>query len=456
MVIGLGTEGVTVMRARQFAGPTVSGPFLTEIDPQAAVKGSRDPLGIQTIWSRLGRHVVGNLTTVTTSARDFTTLMLGYHFAERAAALRDSDGDLNVFLRWEQLAAHARFRVNGDGRVRGIERVKRAVNEGGRVRIGVDPRGFILSNQRTYGLWGLYTGPARASGLVEGEPTRLTPTARDLVERVYLPVFTKEGFRNADSIVMRLVGDGWLRDESGSDKNLLHAVARVLSRRLRAPERGILRKHLLFGDVPDRTNGRQAAVASALGSTLGDRGWALSPNTVLQLAKACRAEGVPGQEAAYRLERVRVAEALLAPAAALFDFLLGCDGQGVAQVTAMVRGEWGDHLATVDPSQVAKLAPELDHGTDNGETARRWIRLAGALSEGLYDEAVQLLMEQNALVMKARAASGPWVDLAEDRLRVRYRDERPGSLPGQQALISLWRHPYFLDSLRSIAWDLRP
>ena len=35
-------------------------PFLTDLDPQLAVKGSRDPLGVQTIWARLGRHVVGN------------------------------------------------------------------------------------------------------------------------------------------------------------------------------------------------------------------------------------------------------------------------------------------------------------------------------------------------------------------------------------------------------------
>jgi hypothetical protein len=53
-------------------------PFLTDIDPQAAVKGSRDPLSLQTIWARLGRHVVGKLTTVSTSVRDFTTLVLGY------------------------------------------------------------------------------------------------------------------------------------------------------------------------------------------------------------------------------------------------------------------------------------------------------------------------------------------------------------------------------------------
>src|SRR5438132_14310589 len=91
---------------------TLTTPFLTDIDPQAAVKGSRDPLGLQTIWARLGRHVVGNLTTVSTSVRDFTTLVLGYYFAERVSNESAGDGDLRVFLRWEQLAAYARGEIN--------------------------------------------------------------------------------------------------------------------------------------------------------------------------------------------------------------------------------------------------------------------------------------------------------------------------------------------------------
>ena len=63
----------------------VSMPFLTQLDSRAKVRGSRDPLGVQAIWTRMGRHVVGNLTTVSTSVRDFTTTMLGYYFAERVA-----------------------------------------------------------------------------------------------------------------------------------------------------------------------------------------------------------------------------------------------------------------------------------------------------------------------------------------------------------------------------------
>ena len=58
-------------------------PFLTDIDSRAAIKGSRDPLGAQAIWTLLGRHVVGELTTNTTSVRDFVILLLGYGFVEK-------------------------------------------------------------------------------------------------------------------------------------------------------------------------------------------------------------------------------------------------------------------------------------------------------------------------------------------------------------------------------------
>ena len=36
----------------------MSGPFLTALDSRGAVKGSRDPLGAQSIWVRFGRYAV--------------------------------------------------------------------------------------------------------------------------------------------------------------------------------------------------------------------------------------------------------------------------------------------------------------------------------------------------------------------------------------------------------------
>lgn len=52
--------------------------FLSELDPTIALKSSRDPLGFQVIWSSFGRELAGNLTTVTTSVRGFTTFLLGH------------------------------------------------------------------------------------------------------------------------------------------------------------------------------------------------------------------------------------------------------------------------------------------------------------------------------------------------------------------------------------------
>jgi hypothetical protein len=104
-----------------------TGPFLTDLDSRAQVKGSRDPLGAQSVWTRFGRHVVGNLTTVTNSVRDFTILLLGYYFAERVAAELAPGSELATFLKWEQLAAYARAYFNNDYAFRGTERVQGAL-----------------------------------------------------------------------------------------------------------------------------------------------------------------------------------------------------------------------------------------------------------------------------------------------------------------------------------------
>lgn len=48
--------------------------FFTDVDPEVALKDSRDFLCFQPLWSYFGHKLVGNLSTVTTSVRDFTKL----------------------------------------------------------------------------------------------------------------------------------------------------------------------------------------------------------------------------------------------------------------------------------------------------------------------------------------------------------------------------------------------
>ena len=92
-----------------------SSPFLTLEDPNAKIKGSRDPLGVQPIWAAFGRHVVTNLTTQSSSVRGFTTLLLGRYFAaelvDRGMATREDA--LDIFLRMEQLSAYVRYVAHG-------------------------------------------------------------------------------------------------------------------------------------------------------------------------------------------------------------------------------------------------------------------------------------------------------------------------------------------------------
>ena len=128
-----------------------------------------------------------NLTTVSTSVRGFTTLLLGRYFAadlvDRGMANREDA--LDIFLRVEQICAYAQYVGEGvDDNIRGIERVKRFVDEQkGRVAIQTDRSGRILSDQKTYGLWGLYSVPARRSGLIPEGSLDVEPEAREFVER---------------------------------------------------------------------------------------------------------------------------------------------------------------------------------------------------------------------------------------------------------------------------------
>ncbi len=440
----------------------LSTPFLTQIDSRAAIKGSRDPLGVQSIWSRLGRQVVANLTTVSNSVPDFTVLLLGYYFAERVADDGGTDGDLATFLKWEQLAAYARAHVNHERGFRGTERVAKRLNDKGRIRIGRDVGAQILGDQKTYGLWGLYTNPAKASDILEGDPTRLTSAARSLVERSLLPVLESATPRTVRGIVDRLRSTDYVLDlrERSRDASVLEGIGRVL-RALRAPERDFYREHLLHGGSGDHvaargTQGIQRVFAELLTETLEERDWVLTPESIRALVVRAGIRGDVGRKLGHRLERIRVAELLLAPAVAFFEHVLGCDGQPMTAIAEGVRQHWGAGPGrTIDIGATEALESELRSWSDDADSGRRWVRLAAAFHDARYEDAIGLVLEQNAAVMKARSAAAPWAVIREGKLHVRFRDEQLTRLPPADRLPTYWRHAYFIESLRSVAAALR-
>ncbi len=419
-------------------------PFLTKIDSNAAVKGSRDPLGVQAIWTQLGRRIVPNLTTVSTSLRDFTTTILGYAFAEELAGKAEP---LDVFLRWEQWAAYTRAQDDPRTFVRGVERVKERLTAGDRVTISVSREHQILSNQKTYGLWGLYSMPSRASGLLEEKGVQLTRESRDLVEDVYWEAFRSAAGTRAAKIVSKLALDPFKLNLTGEHAPLVRAVAKVLTspakRALGDVERDFYTRHLLH-----RTPLQKNAVETLPKELKESR--ALSPMLLREWTK--RASRHP--ELAERLDDVRVVESLLAPSVCLFSFLLGRDKRPVAEIAGDIHGQWHKVFGGLEIERLESLGSSLRRagGTDL-ESERLWLRTAHALQHGDFEDAIRSLCVINAGVMQNRGGAS-WVQIENGKLRVHvFESSRP--LPEASAIGSLWEHSYFLDSLAIVASDLK-
>ncbi len=428
--------------------------FLTALDSRAAVKGSRDPLGVQPIWTRFGRHVVGNLTTVSTSVRDFSVLLWGLRLAEYAAEAGHKGADVEFFLRWEQLAGYIRHRIHGVNQgLRGIERIAARVAErGGHVVLSHESAGQILGDQATYGLWGLYTMAARASGLLELERVRLTAAARGFLDAEGEPVLQSSGLSKRELVAIIAQPKAEL-DLDGNHARLTKGVAALLPRVIRSTEADFYRRHLLHGGPADTTSGRQRRLAELVHPNRQLATSPLQPALVAALADNARASGdAVGAELAKRMDRIAVCESVLAVSSDLFGWCLGAHGATLAQLERDLRVTWGNRLGTIDAKAFAALDGDLLPATQAADTAKLWIAVAAQLSQGDFPFALESLCEINRRVMHARGG-GPWVDLRAGKLEVHYREASP-RLPNATDLPKIWRFSYFLDPLRQVAADL--
>ncbi|MEV5693525.1 hypothetical protein [Micromonospora globbae] len=411
--------------------------FLTDLDPRARLKGSRDGLGAQAVWSAMGRPLIGNLTTVTDSLQGFTTLLVGLRLAELATA-DEPDDTTNAFLIWEQMAAYVRHVVHDHRGFFGLQRVAaraaKASGNGGKVHLSAQPEHQILSNQRTDGLLGNYTAPARASGLVApGSPPRLTAEAAAFVDAVYLHRLESGWGRDARLLVRELRRDRVLFDLGAKGK--CESIASIFSPKMSPQEVDFYRYHLVEGGPTDPTEGRQAKLATLLENRFGN---SIRPSRPYLTAIAEDAGSRGWIDIADLLRRVIACESVLAPASLLFSYLLGRDGAPLDHVVVDLRSSWGDRLESVDPLAVAVLS------------GQKWPQVAEALTHGDYPKLIRSLAERNATVMRERGAALAWLEVTDqDRLRVRFRDE-PADLPTGEEVRKLWRYPYFIPSLVSM------
>jgi len=98
--------------------------IISLFDDRARPKGSRDQLGIEAVWSFMGRRVVGNLTTVTSNLENFiVALLCCYHANSNWTKI---DQVQEQFMRTEQLAAYLKLTNAGHLELTGFLAITRA------------------------------------------------------------------------------------------------------------------------------------------------------------------------------------------------------------------------------------------------------------------------------------------------------------------------------------------
>ena len=421
--------------------------FFTLEDPNAKIKGSRDPLGAQPIWATFGRRVVANLTMQTNSIRGFTILLLARYLTERLIedGRLDRELALDAFLRFEQIGAYVRHVAHdARGDIRGIERVRSRLGEhGGPVPIRADPDGFILSDQKVNGLWGLFSVSARVSGLISDGPVGLTRKASEFVERAYLPEL-----RPITEPLLRLVARDGRLDTRKPDA-IFPMLSKVLPEKFTEEEQHFYGEHLRDGlHVKNAISGLQQKFGELL-VRQGALDSATDRSEIVQLREAARSDD---DELANRLDQIARLEAVLAPAMSLFDFMLTLHHRELDEAADELTDRWGSSVPNIDAEMNRDLLPDIESAWPDpvrGCFDRCQQRLAG----GHYREALSALLEWHKSVMNRRGGAS-WVEVGEDgKLDVRYRGAEQ-SLPTGDQLQTLWRNGYFIPPLKAIIEQL--
>lgn len=428
--------------------------FLTLLDKRAQIKGSRDPLGVQSIWIGFGREIIGNLTNASNSVLSFKTLLLGYYFIAQAKEKGIESSPVSVFLKWEQLVAYSRYIINRDQSFRGIEKVSQKVAEDkSQLTISDSKDSQILSNQQVYGVWGLFSVSSLNSGLIEMSPPRLKDYTKEFIESEYINKLVKKNENFLEKILKILTSK---RTEISTDKskNLLEEIASLFTSKFSLHEKEFFRAALIFRNktIPDSTLGRQALLAKILGEAHAKTEFVLSRSSMLNLVD--RAQKLTTDHGLTQsLKDICICESVLAPGEALFDYMMSSNDQQINSLTKNVHEEWGSGVPNISSSDFKKLEEKLTSYTGNKDLAALWVKLSEMLANGKYEDAINLLIEINATVMNFRGSSGAWISIDDDRLKVKSFDQGEG-LRSKEDLPDLWKNPYFIGSFYTIMKEL--
>lgn len=400
--------------------------FLSLLDDRARPKGSRDPLGFEMVWTYYGRQVIGNLTTITSSLTNFAVATLGFKWAnELCNHLPEHVRQVHVresFLKYEQLAGYLRY-LDGDGGIMGITRVGRRMDDPKEhISFGLAPDEQILSDQASYGLWGLYSSAMRDTGLVGGDnrlPTELglgiaTQIEQRLDRDAMINLFQskKRKVSRADLLSFAKPFRSALGQKRVKDQ-LLHAL--MNGNRHRLIQQEMWRVTQTLADSNARVRGIEEFIQQVKRKT-------------------------KEPELKRRLTEIEQVERLLVAINNIFQYCRRKDGETVKTIQSELSKRYNyEHLPeAMDFSQVP-------HGD-----------LLSAILQSLRDgdtgNALNQILELNRVVMEQRGGAS-WVEIEQgNTLRVRVQSEL-AELRNQAELEQDWDYDYFIGSFIRIASD---
>ena len=400
-------------------------------DDRIKPKGSRDPLGFELVWSHFGRKVVGNLTTITSSLENFSVAMLGFYLTHQLLPKAIEQKDiLGCFMRYEQVAAYLRY-VAGRRKIMGITRVTKRMRGDGELTLGFGKQSQILSDQASYGLWGLYSSAMRSTGLVSGDMRVPTNEGTELGEAIANELDAE--------IVDRLMN--WMEKDQPINRGLLSDD--MAQTYVTAVSNLKVRSQLLEQlGTAGKTTGTQASLwryAQDVLKAVVDREAGMElPEFVAALVDISSSDETLNAS----LTDIENVERLLVTANMLFRFLRTQDGKSIDKVAGALQESSEDlvqpRLAQPVPGSEVPYRESLEN-----------FRIA--LIGPDIRSALNVLIKLNEKVMLNRGGSS-WVELEGNIIRVRVPSES-GNLRDQAYLQEHWDYDYFLKSFKNIAMD---
>lgn len=398
-------------------------PFLSLLDDRAKPKGSRDPLGFELVWTHYGRQVIGNLTTVTSSLSNFAVALLGFSWANEINANVPKDEQQRrvreTFLRYEQIAGYLRY-LAGDKEMMGITRITQRMEHAKPfVSFGLAADEQILSDQASYGLWGLYATASAESGLISGDKRLPTAQGQELAKQI-------------ERMVDKQVMSALLTSNREVSRQDLEAFAKPF---LKAISNKKIRTQLLHALMNGGDNYGVQADLWQITQGLADQ--KIKVESVAGFVQLVKGES-SNSALLQRLENIEAVERILVAANNLFNYCRQKEGESLASVLDGI----GDRY------QYSHLPKGLDlTGVPRGGLIQS---INIALQANNTAEAIEHILDLNRVVMEQRNGA-PWVEVESSRkFRVRVPTETY-TLRSQEEIESKWDYEYFISSFLRIA-----